>query len=364
MNTSSGSHKKIMPALTAMKSPTPRGGVIESSEMKMDSNGDEESNTSSASSCCDQSQINTTTNNNNASTASNPTTKNANSKKRGRPRLYEMNPTTGKSIKGRLITPITSPNLIKSSPKPQKQGQPNQPMMHLNPAIHLSNGLTAIFPSPATSTTSSLSPASNNPAASSNPTILINGAHIKAPVSSNSSTPIQYTTDGIQMIANPAYTMLGQQSINLGMIHPHHRMVSPLVVPPMTHSLPPPPPLQPQPTERPTSTDSSGSSSSSSSGTSSSASNSEQEMSCDESPTPSKKENVVTAFEEKTNTSMKKNSSNENKENKSSTTGNKVAAVGDEKKPSMNTNFDSPKSNKIITHKIEGYILKVIIALH
>lgn len=353
-----------MPALTAMKSPTPRGGGIESSELKMDSNGDEESNTSSASSCCDQSQINTTANNN-ASTASNPTTKNANSKKRGRPRLYEMNPTTGKSIKGRLITPITSPNLIKSSPKPQKQGQSSQqPMMHLNPAIHLSNGLTAIFPSPATSTTSSLSPASNNPAASSNPTILINGAHIKAPVSSNSSTPIQYTTDGIQMIANPAYTMLGQQSINLGMIHPHHRMVSPLVVPPMTHSLPPPPPLQPQPTERPISTDSSSSSSSTSSGTSSSASNSEQEMSCDESPTPSKKENVATAFEEKTNTaSMKKNSSNENKENKSNTTGNKVAAVGDEKKPSMNTNFDSPKSNKIITHKIEGYIIKVIIVL-
>ena len=99
MNTSSGSQKKLAPIKTTKNSP--RSSSLVDGE-KMDSNGDEESNISSNSSC-DQSQLN---NNNNVSNSTSMNQNsinnqsNNNSKKRGRPRLYEMNPTTGKSIKG------------------------------------------------------------------------------------------------------------------------------------------------------------------------------------------------------------------------------------------------------------------------
>lgn len=60
-------------------------------------------------------------------------------KKRGRPRLYEVDASTGKSIKGKLL------NNVKQKPK-----------MVLQPQIQISNGF-AIYPSPSTSSSSSYS---------------------------------------------------------------------------------------------------------------------------------------------------------------------------------------------------------------
>ena len=68
-----------------------------------------------------------------------------NSKRRGRPRLYAVNPMTGKSMKGRLIS--SSPNSL-CNPKPSKSPKlyPNQIIINPNTSliqIQLqSNGIT------------------------------------------------------------------------------------------------------------------------------------------------------------------------------------------------------------------------------
>jgi hypothetical protein len=96
--------------------------------------------------------------------SSNKLNKSGNSvnKRRGRPRLYEVNPETGKAIKGRLLNDdsLTNPK----SNKVPKIIAPNQPNMIVNQTnnipVHLttaSNGI-AIFPSPSTSSSSSYSP--------------------------------------------------------------------------------------------------------------------------------------------------------------------------------------------------------------
>lgn len=98
------SHKRLAP-LTAKKSPKaeqtsqpppPPAAKIEQHE-QADSNEDE-SNMSSASSNCDQSQSGNMSMANASAPAMAQT--GAKSKKRGRPRLYEINPSTGKSMKG------------------------------------------------------------------------------------------------------------------------------------------------------------------------------------------------------------------------------------------------------------------------
>ena len=76
-----------------------------------------------------------------------------NSKKRGRPRLYEVDPATGKSVKGRLITPemnketkthVTTQNNIIIN----QQGSTNTTSStNVSMPIHLSSGGIAIFPS-------------------------------------------------------------------------------------------------------------------------------------------------------------------------------------------------------------------------
>lgn len=86
-------------------------------------------------------------------------------KSRGRPRLYAINPSTGKSIKGRLLN---------GTSVPAKPKQAAQTVLANNATIlNLSNGFT-IYPSPSTSTSSYTS---SNPApaapATSNPTIII-----------------------------------------------------------------------------------------------------------------------------------------------------------------------------------------------
>ena len=115
---------------------------------------------------------NTTTNNNvenNRSKEKLPITanklnKSGNSanKRRGRPRLYEVNPETGKAIKGRLLNDdsLTNPKANKV-PKIIAPSQTNMIANQTNNIpVHLtatSNGI-AIFPSPSTSSSSSYSP--------------------------------------------------------------------------------------------------------------------------------------------------------------------------------------------------------------
>jgi hypothetical protein len=84
---------------------------------------------------------------------------NNNSKKRGRPRLYEINPSTGKSMKGRLIDSKPLPNTLNPSMLIHNQQQQLLPHQTQLP-IHLTNGIT-IYPSPSTSTASSTSSSSS-----------------------------------------------------------------------------------------------------------------------------------------------------------------------------------------------------------
>lgn len=113
LNTSSSSQKKLAP-ITAKKSPIrsnqPDAAQRNKPNMegteKPDSNEEDESNMSSASSGANQSVSNAMSTTpvfaNSPSKALNAknTQSGSNNKKRGRPRLYEMNPSTGKSIKG------------------------------------------------------------------------------------------------------------------------------------------------------------------------------------------------------------------------------------------------------------------------
>ncbi len=76
-------------------------------------------------------------------------------KKRGRPRLYSVNPVTGKPIKNRPINPNT--------PVSVKSETASTPFTNeaINMAPHLANGM-AIYPSPSTSTSSYLSSSNAN----------------------------------------------------------------------------------------------------------------------------------------------------------------------------------------------------------
>lgn len=261
----------------------------------------------------------------------------------------------------------------------------------------MSNGI-AIFPSPATSTTSSsLSPASLSSGATP-ATILINGAHIKPapgpqniPVSNQQS--IHYTPDSsgaIQMITNahhhstPGYSMLGpsntlsgtnQHSINMNLLQ-QRGMVGAAVNPAVAGSINPFTSACPQSAPIVSNCEASSmttSGSESSNGSSSSSLTSEESGDESASPLSKNEEDIHTNNNSKTKvstttttstvTTNKKNSSNENKENKKSSscaTGEKSSANADEKKPALNSITTSPKSsNEFLTHHIDGYILKV-----
>lgn len=79
-------------------------------------------------------------------------------KKRGRPRLYSVNPVTGKPIKNRPInpnTPVSVKSEMASTPFTNDATNP------INMAPHLANGM-AIYPSPSTSTSSYMSSSNTN----------------------------------------------------------------------------------------------------------------------------------------------------------------------------------------------------------
>lgn len=157
----------------------------------------------------------------NGTTGSNTTL--TNSKKRGRPRLYEVNPNTGKSIKGRLITngpgqtnnltasnsnakkplpPVTQAiqnagtNFILSKPSNSNHQLPATAQLPQHTSampIHLSNGFT-LYHTPTAS--SSPYPNTHQPT-----TIFINGAHLAAANHTNNQILINHQTQQHQPTA-------------------------------------------------------------------------------------------------------------------------------------------------------------------